>query len=84
MTEEEWDRKYNETDNGRLRLTPEEKARQDRRAAHATTTLENLIDFSSVDVEDPHAGRTDQILMIIANHLGDLNETLKEISAKLK
>ena len=56
-------------------------------AGRAYFADECMGEFANVDLayyKHASGGRTDLILMIIANHLNDLNETLKEISSKLK
>ena len=65
-------------------LQEEEHKYQTGRGYFADECLGASIDGDTGFYKQAHGGRTDLILMIIANHLNDLNETLKEISSKLK
>jgi hypothetical protein len=84
MTQEQWDRKMKPSPAGDWVLQEEEHKYQAGRAVFAD---ECMGEFANVDLafyKHASGGRTDLILMIIANHLNDLNETLQEISSKLK
>ena len=83
MTQEEWDRKFIKNQSGEWELEEEELLRQTAKAFYATACISAFANNRLETIEDSE-GRMLLMMMIIANHLGDLNETLKEISAKLK
>jgi len=83
MTQEEWDRKFIKNQSGEWELEEEELLRQIGRSFYANACISAFASNRLENLQDSE-GRMHLMMIIIANHLGDLNETLKEISAKLK